>query len=74
MLVGLIRAPARVEHPKLSGTRPKLRASLTIHELGAAGSRLIGEEVERDPGWLQSTLGPPPEQPRLRDRWQRTAA
>lgn len=34
---------------------------------------LIAEEIERGPSWLQSILGPQPEQPRLRDRWQRTA-
>lgn len=35
--------------------------------------RLVAEEIERTPAWLQNTLGPEPEDSRLQVRWQRTA-
>ena len=35
--------------------------------------QVIGEELGRRPAWLEHSLGPEPENPRLRDRWQRTA-
>jgi hypothetical protein len=35
--------------------------------------QVIGEELGRRPEWLESSLGPEPENPRLRDRWHRTA-
>lgn len=36
-------------------------------------ARLIAEEIERNPDWLKNTLGPEPEQSRLRHRWQQSA-
>ncbi len=35
--------------------------------------QLVAEEIERNPVWLQNTLGPEPEDSRLQVRWQRTA-
>jgi hypothetical protein len=34
---------------------------------------VIADELLQRPAWLERTLGPEPENPRLKERWQRTA-